>query len=51
MAMYDIGARAPKLPVQAAHQVKKRGGVMESYLKAFGSQFFAKHANAIKAVD
>jgi hypothetical protein len=49
--MYDVGAGASKRCVQAAHQTKKRRRMMENYLKAFGSQPFAKHTNLIKAVD
>jgi hypothetical protein len=51
MAMYDVGAGASKRCVQAAHQTKKRGRMMENHLKALGSQLLAKHTNPIKAVD
>jgi hypothetical protein len=51
MAMYDVGAGTPKRFVQATHLMKKRGRMMENYLKAFGPQLFAEYANHIEAVD
>src|SRR5580693_8954879 len=47
MAMDDVGAGAPKRSVQAADQVKKRGRMMENYLKPLGLQLFAKHADPV----
>jgi hypothetical protein len=51
MAMYDVGTGAPKRSVQAADQMKKRGGMMENYLKPLGPQLFPKDADPIETMD
>jgi hypothetical protein len=41
MAMHDVRARTPKRSVQAAHQMKEGGRMVENNFKAFGPQLFA----------
>jgi hypothetical protein len=51
MAVYDVGAGAPKRSVQTTDQGEKRGRMMENYLKPLGPQLFAKHTDPIKTMD